>query len=132
MQPIWIVLFSVLGTIAAEAVLLAVTVYVYYRGMPRRYAAKNRKTFVHNNTEPEALRAAYADKSDKISDLVYPSAYPNNTFDVFLPKAREGKSYPVMIWLHGGGWFAGDKAGGDNILTVAAARGYVGITMNYA
>src|SRR5216684_7000524 len=30
------------------------------------------------------------------------------TLDVYAP--AEGKDHPVVVWIHGGGWQAGDKA----------------------
>lgn len=45
-------------------------------------------------------------------DLEYPSRYGNHTYDFYLPK-KEGK-HPLVLWVHGGAFVAGDKAGVDD------------------
>ena len=58
-----------------------------------------------------------------------------NLLDVFTPET-DSSSQPVLIFIHGGAFAAGDKhsAGSpfyDNIGVWAARRGFVGINMNY-
>ena len=53
--------------------------------------------------------------------------------DLMLPKNREGKLCPVIVFIHGGGWRNGDKASGvfrDYPLEYAS-RGYVCASINY-
>jgi acetyl esterase/lipase len=38
---------------------------------------------------------------------------------------------PAVVFIHGGGWSTGDKAGGTRMLEPLARRGYVGVTVNY-
>jgi acetyl esterase/lipase len=51
---------------------------------------------------------ALADEPQIHRDIPY--AEPRNerqTLDVYAP--REGKNHPIVFWIHGGGWQAGDK-----------------------
>ena len=43
-------------------------------------------------------------------DIEYTSDYLNNTLDIYFP-ANLDSARPVLIWLHGGGYVAGDKTG---------------------
>ncbi|HSU68441.1 MAG TPA: alpha/beta hydrolase [Tepidisphaeraceae bacterium] len=51
-----------------------------------------------------------------------------NLLDVYLPEKAEGE-LPLIIWIHGGGWQAGDKAGCPAVGMVG--RGYVAASLNY-
>jgi len=65
-------------------------------------------------------------------DLKYFSTFKNSTFDLYLPKsASKDKKLPVMVWVHGGGFIAGDKCGVKNLATMTAASGYSVIALNY-
>ena len=48
--------------------------------------------------------------------------------DLYLPAKVEG-SLPLLIWIHGGGWSGGDKAGCPALGMLA--RGYVVASLNY-
>src|SRR5262249_49163506 len=50
--------------------------------------------------------------------------------DAFVPKGKG--PFPAVIFVHGGGWSAGDKAGGnDPLFAPVAARGIAWFTINY-
>ena len=51
-----------------------------------------------------------------------------NLLDLFLPENHKG-TVPLIIWIHGGGWQAGDKAGCPALGMVA--RGYAVASLNY-
>lgn len=63
-------------------------------------------------------------------DIAY--AEPRNErqlLDVYSP--AEGQRLPVVLWVHGGGWMAGSKAGVDHKPAAFTARGFVFVAMNY-
>lgn len=48
----------------------------------------------------------------KLADIPYvPDGHERQVLDLYLPKSS-GQPRPLVIWVHGGGWRAGDKAGG--------------------
>src|SRR5262245_65043557 len=54
--------------------------------------------------------------------------------DLYLPpKFEEGKKYPGVVIIHGGGWTGGkrDAAREINIGTTLASNGYVGLSIDY-
>ncbi|MDR3318774.1 MAG: alpha/beta hydrolase [Clostridiales bacterium] len=126
------IFITVLVTIGAEIVLFGGVALLFWVRMPRNYAKKNRAAWTNVKQFPPGLEKECGEKIERINDLIYPSLYPNNTFDLYLPKERkEGQKFPVLLWVHGGGWFAGDKGGSANLLKFAALNGYCGIGMNY-
>ncbi len=63
-------------------------------------------------------------------DLAY--VEPKNerqTLDVYAP--TEGKDHPVVFWIHGGGWRAGNKSSVQKKPEVFVERGFVFVSTNY-
>jgi acetyl esterase/lipase len=51
------------------------------------------------------------------------------TLDVYAPAA--GNHHPVVVWIHGGGWQAGDKADVQKKPRAFADRGFLFVSINY-
>jgi acetyl esterase/lipase len=51
------------------------------------------------------------------------------TLDVYAP--AEGKGHPVVLWVHGGGWKQGDKAGVQIKPRAFTDKGFVFVSTNY-
>ena len=49
--------------------------------------------------------------------------------DVYPP--AEGRKHPVVVWMHGGGWRAGDKSDVQNKPQVFADKSFVLVSINY-
>lgn len=62
-------------------------------------------------------------------DLVYPSPDGEGRYDLYLP-AGEGP-FPVVVWIHGGAFVAGDKANVSNWAVMLADAGYAVAALNY-
>jgi acetyl esterase/lipase len=63
-------------------------------------------------------------------DIAY--AEPKNerlTLDVYAP--REGKSHPLVVWVHGGGWHRGDKSEVQKKPQAFIDKGFVFVSINY-
>lgn len=61
-----------------------------------------------------------------------PYAEPKNErqmLDVYAP--AKGKDLPVVLWIHGGGWRAGDKASVQKKPQAFADKGFVFVSTNY-
>ena len=63
-------------------------------------------------------------------DLIYPSNFSRNTFDLYLPLERE-EPIPVVIWAHGGGYIAGDKEEIRYYGTYLADAGFAVVAFHY-
>lgn len=130
MQPWQIALLAV----GITFVCVAAFAFLYLYVLPRAIVHKMRTspnpdgemTFPDNF---DALR----DQTTFIRDLSYPSAKPDNRYNLYLPKHTEaGKKYPLIIWIHGGGFIGGTKDGGDNVMISLCASGYAVASIDYA
>ena len=73
---------------------------------------------------------ALADEPKVHRDIAY--AEPKNerqTLDVYAPK--EGKNHPIVFWIHGGGWQAGDKTDVQVKPQAFVDKGFVFVSTNY-
>ncbi len=50
---------------------------------------------------------------------------------IVLPKIRSQEKRPAYVWIHGGGWQAGNKEGGIRQVARVAQRGFIGATIEY-
>ncbi len=66
-----------------------------------------------------------------VLDLKYPTATGEQLFDMYLPADYLNRKYPIMIWIHGGGWGGGDKSMDTNIARSIASNGYIVMNLNY-
>lgn len=64
-----------------------------------------------------------------LADLPYvPGGHERQKLDLYLPENATGP-LPVILWVHGGGWRAGDKANPPALALID--KGYVVASMNY-
>ena len=64
-----------------------------------------------------------------VADLEYVAGgHQRQKLDLYLPEKSTGP-LPVILWVHGGGWRAGDKAASP--AAFLAAKGFVVASMNY-
>jgi acetyl esterase/lipase len=64
------------------------------------------------------------------SDIAYADpADPLQTLDVYAPHGA--KNSPVVVWIHGGGWQAGDKKETDHKPQAFVDKGLVFVSVNY-
>lgn len=69
--------------------------------------------------DPVVTRDAfYTDAKDKLQSL-----------DVHAP--AQGEKHPVIVWIHGGGWKAGDKGSLQQKSKALVAKGFVLVSLNY-
>ena len=64
-------------------------------------------------------------------NIVYESSFSENQLDVISPKDRD-ELLPVVLWVHGGAYVAGDKSDITEYAVQIAANGYHIVNMNYA
>lgn len=80
--------------------------------------------------------ARSADPYTVASDIAYGPANDqpgSNLLDVYMPVEESAGPRPVFVWIHGGGWFTGDKVSSTmpfKAKTLVDA-GYVFVSVNY-
>lgn len=64
-------------------------------------------------------------------DIAYDTLSQSQKFDLYLPETGEGP-FPLVMFIHGGGWFAGDKADGQESAWITLReKGYAVASINY-
>ena len=64
------------------------------------------------------------------TDLFYGEGELNN-YDLYLPADNTKDSYGLVVYLHAGGFTAGDKVGDAEILKWLCSKGYIAAGVNY-
>ena len=78
--------------------------------------------------EPEGIR--------KTEDIVYTASAtkeeePWHLTDIYYPEPWEEETYPVIVSIHGGGWFYGDKKLYSLYTKYLASKGFAVVNFNY-
>lgn len=73
---------------------------------------------------PPGGRTVLADRSYD------PAAGRDGLFDLVLPEHTDGIAPPVVVWVHGGGWYYGSKADAVPYLELLARHGFAGAALN--
>jgi acetyl esterase/lipase len=63
-------------------------------------------------------------------DIAYGNG-KNETFDLYYPQGTDAPR-PTIVWVHGGGFVAGDKSHVANYMKIMAGHGYVMIAVEYS
>lgn len=78
-----------------------------------------------------AYRVAWSDEvGSLVADIPYGDGEANR-FDLYLPADGTKDSYGMVIYLHAGGFTAGDKRDDADMLQWLCAKGYVAAGINY-
>lgn len=76
------------------------------------------------------LLASVAQAQNLKSNIPYADpAHERQVLDIYAPEGA--KNLPVVFWIHGGGWQAGDKTDVQIKPRVLAERGFVFVSTNY-
>ena len=115
---------------AAGALALAALGYaVYFLCSPMPVVKRLRRGPSEEPVELPGDAAALLARVTVQRDLIFPSDYGKNTLDLYLPKAAQAA--PLVLWVHGGAFVAGDKNGVKNWGVTLAANGYAVAAINY-
>lgn len=69
---------------------------------------------------------------EKLADIRYrEGGHARHVLDVYRPRTPTSPALPVVFWIHGGGWQAGDKADVGIKPRVLTDRGFVFVATNY-
>ena len=95
------------------------------RGLPALAAQKMKAQPLERFRVPEGVKL--------VPDLVYRDGNPMWKLDLAIPAAKGDELRPAVVFIHGGGWRAGDKRAGYFLQGAIdyAEKGYVGISVNY-
>jgi acetyl esterase/lipase len=117
--------------IAITLLLLGLGSVLAFRLLPEPGVWVIRQVFDRGDAELAAASAAFV-PPDVVArrDLRYgPGA--DERFDLFLPPRSMTRKPLLIVWVHGGGFVAGDKSSVANWLSVLAGRGYPVVSVEY-
>lgn len=126
MQTWQIALIVTAAAIAAIGVILAIAYYVI---LPKKLIKSIRGGGDSVSLPPDF--DAIAARVEKTENLTYRSDFPDSVYDLYRPK-NAVSNLPLVIWVHGGFFIAGDKRGVSNVATCIADAGYAVAAINYA
>lgn len=67
----------------------------------------------------------------EFKDVAYDTVSEAQKLDLYLPETGEGP-FPLVVFIHGGGWFGGDKADGQEAAWITLrSQGYAVASINY-
>ncbi len=75
-----------------------------------------------------------ADWNDSVGTIYTDLAYNDgelNKYDLYLPADNTRENYGLVVYLHAGGFTAGDKSGDAEMLKWLCSKGYVAAGINY-
>ena len=81
---------------------------------------------------PLTLLLAALAPAQKLTTVPYiPNGHARQAVDIYTPEMPSGASLPVIFWIHGGGWQAGDKNDVAIKPKVLTERGFVFVSTGY-
>ncbi len=84
--------------------------------------------FPPSASQPTAATA----RPDEVLDIPYDSPGGSNNFlDLYLPTHPNKQDPATILFIHGGGWHAGDKSLSADLCRMLADAGYPTVTCNY-
>jgi acetyl esterase len=111
---------------------IALCIFIAFEVSPRPGVFVIKKAFEEQDkvTEVKSYNEN-KEKVTKISDIAYKSEYKKNQLDIYYPKGTEEK-LPVIFWVHGGGYVAGDKSGMEEFaLRITSQAKVAVVSVNY-
>lgn len=117
---------TILGGCAALILVVVVAFYTSY--WPTTWLLRALPGF--GDVDPAAGDVPQVQGVHTSLDLSYQPGDPDGCFDAFWPTTVDG-ALPAVVWIHGGGFVAGDKIGPRTYLQTLAAHGYTTIAVEY-
>jgi acetyl esterase/lipase len=69
---------------------------------------------------------------ERLVDIAYGDAGERNLLDIYRPRKPRDGGFPVLLQVHGGGWFTGHKQQqAQPLLNHLAQRGWLCVSINY-
>ncbi len=126
------IFFKCLLWLLGILVLLALLVVIVFNVSPKPGALIIRHMFGSEVQLTDSVNYQNAKKNViQIKDRYYASHLKDNTFDVYVP-INSKEPLPVLLWIHGGGFVAGDKKGTEEFATRLSSDAHIAIvSMNY-
>jgi acetyl esterase/lipase len=114
---------------------LAVAVYIAFQVSPWPSVLLIRNSFQGEDSSVNDALAKYTPTGivSKL-DIQYDTSSDDAMLDLYYPEqaVNTNVNYPLLIWVHGGGFIAGDKKELSNYCKILASKGFVVAAVNYS
>lgn len=100
---------------------------------PRQEEAEMAWNFFKNykRNQNGKIESGYTPIAREQYDIPYDTLTKSQKLDLYLPETGEGP-FPLIVFIHGGGWYSGDKADGQERAWVTLRnQGYAVASINY-
>lgn len=137
---------KLIGIIFSVIIILLIGAYFYITSHTQIIVGAIQKSY-YKDSSPNSYQPLNAPgegvmESGKylIHDVAYSTKYPNSYLDITYPDTNTEIDRPTLVYFHGGGFFAGNKASGDPLavsesnalLDDLGAEGYNIVNVDYA
>lgn len=113
----WLIGSGVLFIVICIAAIIGVKVY-----MNQQHKQEMKEKVVINNQNVKVF-----------NNITYGKTFPKSQLDIIIPaELDKDVKLPVIFWMHGGGFIAGDKQYKNPLLSKIAEQGYIVVNINYA
>ncbi|MBS1605190.1 MAG: alpha/beta hydrolase [Bacteroidetes bacterium] len=117
----------------AALILLLIAGYIALRVSPWPSVLLIRNSFEKGGrTANDHLAGAVPKGVASKLDIAYDPSDPKGKLDLYYPDKVPAPKYPLIIWIHGGGFVAGDKSELSNYCRILASKGYAVAAINYS
>lgn len=118
-----------LGLLIIIIVLIGgVTIYSIYSPVPMSWLTKyvfDKTVYEKPNDYDNYLQAVNIKR-----DIKYSDEYQNSYLDIITNKGSDQKT-PIIFWVHGGAFVAGDKKDSEAFSVMLASKGFAVVNINY-
>lgn len=121
----------VLAWVVGSLLALALVAVIAFSVSPWPGALLIRASFDRGGRETNEVLAGYVPDGVAVTrDVVYRTGDPDGMLDVYYPEGTTS-DLPTIVWVHGGGWLAGDKEGLEPWARILAGRGFTVVAVDY-
>ena len=112
---------------------LVLVVFLLFQISPWPSAMLIRKAFNKEGKKVNKALEKYVPATIRsVIDVVYDPNDPDALLDVYFPAGiPSGKTVPVIVWIHGGGWVSGSKSQTSNYYKILAGKGFAVVSIDY-
>lgn len=114
--------------------IFSVLLYVYFNPLffVKKFMRKeySKEELLKQVMYPKDFETKYLPNATIESDLIYSTKFDNSTYDLYLPKTIS-KKLPLIIWIHGGAFVAGEKEGTYALGHMLATDNFITLSINY-
>jgi acetyl esterase/lipase len=128
-------LFRIFVWVLSVIIFLAILIYVAFRVSPWPSVLLIRRSFTKEGASANEKLAKYVpDGIASKLDFQYDSSYSKAKLDLYYPQypINTNPKYPLIIWVHGGGFIAGHKEELANYCKILASKGFIVASADYS